>query len=140
MPRRIVIGALGLLAGGCGGPALGPSDVAGLYQATAFTVTATGARTDVLAQGGSVNLRLEGDGTTSGRLVMPAIPGFRLEPTDDDLAGRYVLGKSVLRLLPTAEGSFLDGVFFTSDPPELRAAIIFGVGGTGNVTLVLRRQ
>ncbi len=45
--------------------------VAGSYEATVFTVTIDGTTTDVLADGGSLELDLGTDRTVTGRLFIP---------------------------------------------------------------------
>jgi hypothetical protein len=46
--------------------------VAGHYRPTAWTVTAAGATTDVLAAGGQLPLYLDGGGLATGRVIAPA--------------------------------------------------------------------
>lgn len=48
-------------------------DVTGTYVATTFTIThGDGTTTDALAEGASLDITLEGDGSTSGTLEIPA--------------------------------------------------------------------
>ncbi len=125
----------------CGDGALAPAEVAGQYTATTFTIQLNGVTTELLARGASVNLQLKADGTTTGRLIMPAVSGVQLNPVDHDLAGTYLLSDDVIRLSQTADTSYLDDAFFTADPPELRAFItIADATRSGSVTLILTRQ
>jgi len=137
------IGVLAALvgAGGCGDGSVGPEEVAGRYSATTFAVQINGATTELLSRGASVDLELRADGTTAGRIILPAVSGVQLTPVDHDLAGTYTVGSNVVRLSQTADTSYLDGVFFTADPPELRSFItIADATRSGSVTLVLTRQ
>lgn len=139
--RRVWIAALALLTtiGGCGDSALGPSDVSGLYTATTFTIVMNGTTNELLSRGATVSLRLNPDLTTSGRITMPTVPGVQVVPVDDDLTGTYTLINGVVRL--TQQNSYLDGLNFTADPPELRAYISLSDGArTGDFSLVLTRQ
>lgn len=67
--------ALALTFGACGdnGPSVPTAaNVAGTYMATTFLATTGGVTTNMLTSGASVTLILGADGTTSGRLFVPA--------------------------------------------------------------------
>lgn len=137
---RVWVAAALLGAAGCGDGSVGPQEVAGRYQATTFSVQINGATTELLSRGASVDLELRADGTTAGRIIIPAVPGVQLTAVDHDLAGTYAVSSDVVRLNQTAD-TYLDGVFFTADPPELRSFItITDATRTGSVTLILTRR
>ncbi len=127
--------ALATLIVGCGDPVLGPADIAGQYQAKAFVIVVNGTTNELLSRGATVNLRLNADLTTSGRITIPIVPGVQVTAVDDDLTGTYTVNNGVVRL---TGNSYLDGLAFTADPPELRAFISFSDpnrAGTFNLTL-----
>lgn len=135
---RIRFLALATLIAGCGDPVLGPADIAGQYQAKSFVIVVNGTTTDILSRGATVDLRLNADGTTSGRVTIPIVPGVQVTAVDDDLTGTYTINNEVVRL---TGNSYLDGLAFTADPPELRAFISFSdPNRVGTFNLTLTRQ
>jgi hypothetical protein len=77
----------------CGDDGVGPDeitreDVTRGYSAVTFRTTTDGITTDQLAQGASLNIALQEDGTTTGGLLVPggAVGGGDL---DADLAGTF---------------------------------------------------
>jgi hypothetical protein len=89
MLRRSAL-CLALALAGCGDDDEGftptVDDVAGDYTATTFTF----GEVNLLGLGASVIARLDADGTTSGRLVVPD-PGGGDNALDEDLAGTWTL-------------------------------------------------
>ncbi len=130
--------ALATLIVGCGDPVLGPADIAGQYQTKSFVIVVNGTTNELLSRGATVNLRLNADGTTSGRVTIPIVPGVQITAVDDDLTGTYTIRNGVVRLVGN---SYLDGLAFTADPPELRAFISFSdPNRVGTFNLTLSRQ
>ncbi|NIR46649.1 MAG: hypothetical protein GWN99_19775 [Gemmatimonadetes bacterium] len=84
-------------------------EVAGAYSATTFTVR-NGGTTDVLAGGGSIDLVLNADGTTTGRLFVPDLfgPGTGI---DADLAGSWHFYGPRLELNHAADTFLRDMIF-----------------------------
>lgn len=73
--RRVaMIAALAGTLSACGEALTGPGGIAtGTYVAAAFSITQAGqAPVNVLADGGSLTIRINADGTTSGALVIPS--------------------------------------------------------------------
>lgn len=100
-------------------------DVAGAYSADpdfgalTFTSTTDGETIDQLAQGASISLRLDPDGTTEGQLLVPAGD----EDGSDiaaDLAGTWELNGDVVTLDHDAD------TFLRDMPLELRANQLVG--------------
>jgi hypothetical protein len=52
-----------------------PLQITGNYTATTFTITTAGATRDVIADGGSISITLNGAGLTDGQLLIPPAPG-----------------------------------------------------------------
>ena len=138
--RRYLIVGMALAAiGGCGDPVVGPGQVTGQYVAKSFTIVINGVSSEMLSRGATINLRLNPDLSTSGRMTMPAVPGVQATPVDDDLAGTYTVNNGIVRL--SQGDAYLDGLLFTADPPELRAFISLNDGTrTGTFAMVLTRQ
>lgn len=73
----VALAAATALVPGCGDDPVGPAlvdtraEVVGSWGATAFTVEQDGETTDVLAEGGSLELVFRDDGTTGGQLLVP---------------------------------------------------------------------
>lgn len=124
-----------VLAGGCEDPVDPTVEiVAGAYEATAFTVRIGGANTDVLAAGGSIDLVLAMDGTTSGRLFIPGAAAGGVD-IDQNLTGSWTLARRTVTLQ-------LDGDVFLRDLPlEADGERLEGEGdfGGGSVRVVLVR-
>lgn len=79
---RLLLASLALAAAialvpGCGDDPVSPelvdtrSEVVGSWGATTFTAEQDGETTDVLSEGGSLNLVFREDGTTGGQLLVP---------------------------------------------------------------------
>jgi|tagenome__1003787_1003787.scaffolds.fasta_scaffold19769771_2 hypothetical protein len=115
--RSIVapLAVLSLALGACGGEdTFSPTTetVAGSYAASAFTVTSSTGTTDLLANGATVTIVLATDGSTTGRLFVPAGAEGRGD-LDVDLAGTWTLAGSSVTF---AQGSdtFVRDVAFTA--------------------------
>jgi hypothetical protein len=96
------------------------ADVAGEYEATRFWVSGGIApmERDVLAAGGSIELTLNADGTTAGRLFVPELfggPGF-----EADLAGTWIFYGTRLELDHPAY-TFLREMVFAVEDGQLSA-------------------
>lgn len=77
-----------------GGPS--PADVVGSYEATTLTVTDGGSTNDALADGASITVTLDGDGTTAGTFVVPGSMSESGEEEVLDLQGTWTLeGRNV---------------------------------------------
>jgi hypothetical protein len=130
------------VAAACSDP-LEPADLAGNYVATRFTVQVPGASAvDALAIGASVQVELKADGTTTGRLVLPAIPGFSTLPADESLDGTFrVVSGDKVRLTQQAQ-TFVSDLIFVAEGRELRATYSFfdSQARPGAVMLTLTRQ
>lgn len=136
--RWALLAAVG--AGCSGATPLAPADLAGAYVATTISVVINGVTTNMLAKGASVSLSLTADGNATGRVVVPVLPGVQTVAVDDDLAGTYELIKDHVQLKPTV-GTYLSGMIFTADLPELRAYVtIQDPSRSGQFTLILRHQ
>jgi len=78
MKRALVLFAVITILSGCADnstepdtPKLTVDNVKGNYSTTAFKLTENGTLTDILAEGGYINLNLLVDGTTSGQFFIP---------------------------------------------------------------------
>ena len=141
MPGRLNRwGLVALLGLGCSTASLAPADLAGTYQATTMSVVINGVTTNMLTSGASVALNLTADGQATGRVVVPPIAGVQVVAVDDDLAGTYTVINNHIQLKPTA-GTYLSGLIFTADLPELRAYVTLnGATTQGQFTVILTRQ
>lgn len=92
-------------------------DVSGAYDATTFTASALGTDHDLLQSGASIHLVLEADGTTTGRLIVPA-SDLTGESVDADLAGTWSLKGSTVTLSQDAD-TFIRDVPLTVDGSQL---------------------
>ena len=92
------------------------SDVAGAYQATTFErETTDGTIDDQLALGASITLNLASDGSTTGRLFVPA-PDTTTTDFDADLAGTWSLNGPLVRLQHATNTFLVDiGFLFAND-------------------------
>jgi len=110
------------------------ADMAGTYSATTFTSTNGATTTDHLAVGGSLTLTLGPDGTTTGRLFVPAGAegGGDL---DADMAGTWTLTGSTVDFAQAAD-TFVRDMTFTAEPNRLRGSATFS--GT-TIRVVLER-
>jgi|GEM_PF-2069490 len=81
--------------------------LAGSYVATTFHESGIiDQRVDILAQGGSLTVRLTADFQVAGRLVIPANIGSNYPPTDTVYTGTFTLHCDTVRLQHT--GTSLD--------------------------------
>jgi hypothetical protein len=136
--RWVMLAAVGTACGGAS--TLAPADVAGTYVATTISVIINGVTTNMLVKGASVSLTLTADGKSTGRVIVPVIGGVQTVAVDDDLAGSYDLTKDHVQLKPTA-ATYLSGMIFTADLPELRAYLtIQDASRSGQLTIILRHQ
>ncbi len=78
------------------------TDVAGSYSATTLTTQEASVITDLLAQGSLLNVVLNADGTTTGRLFVPN-GGEQGGDFDADLAGTWVLHGDTVEFDHTAD-------------------------------------
>jgi hypothetical protein len=76
--------------------------VAGQYVATSFTTTEDGDDTDQLAQGATLSLTLNANGTAAGQLFIPA-ESTGEDELDASMAGTWTLEGSTVRLTQTAD-------------------------------------
>lgn len=81
---------------------LGPSDVAGTYNATTFDLVHNADTTDVLAAGGSLLITLMSNGSTSGHLTVPASLAGGTE-FNADLPGTFTISRDTLRFAHAAD-------------------------------------
>lgn len=83
--------------------------VAGTYSATTFLVV-DGGTVDVLAEGGSIEIVLNADGTTTGSLYIPDLFGDGIR--DEDLGGWWYFYGTRLEFTHPAD-TFLRDMFFS---------------------------
>src|SRR5688572_23165328 len=108
----------------CGDNGLEPSAVAGFYTATTLRGTTGGQVTDVLADGGSLNIALNNNGSTTGQVFVP-------EGSEDgsdlvaNLAGTWSLSGNTVTFQQAAD-TFLPDMNFTADGTTLVADQMFG--------------
>lgn len=109
--------AVAVLAGCGGGPTESTSptmsSVAGSYTATTFTAANGTGMSDLLAAGASVSAVLNVNGTTTGRLVVPAAAtgGTAI---DEDLTGTWTLANTQVTFSQSADTFLRDLVFTVS--------------------------
>ena len=84
--------------------------VAGSYTATTFTLNSGVGVVDLLEAGASVTATLDPDGTTTGRLLVPAV-GEGGSNLDEDLAGTWSLSGNTVTFTPSGS-TLLDDVDF----------------------------
>ena len=115
IPRVIVASAATLLACadvGTVSPLPTMQSVAGTYSASLLTIQeGDGAVEDLLAKGGFIDLDLRPDGSTTGRMFVPA-DGPDGDDYDSDLAGTWALADSTVTLDHAAD-TFLRDVPLT---------------------------
>jgi hypothetical protein len=131
---RMVALSLAVVLAGCGDDSFDPTvdNVAGIYSATTFTVTTVEGTVDVLAEGGSVTLTLDPDGTTTGRLLVPE-GGENGEDVDEDLAGTWGLDGNRVGFDQEAD-TFIGELDFTASEDRLTTEGTF-TGETVNLVL-----
>jgi hypothetical protein len=118
----------------CGGP-LEPSDIAGTYTATLFTISGEESG-DVLAAGGSLQLVLEADGSTSGTMVIPAVFSEDGVEVSLDLTGTFTVNDAIVSFNHVAD-TFVRDVMWEVDGSTLRTDATFS---DTSIEVVLTRQ
>lgn len=108
-------------------------EVAGSYVATTFTITSGGGVVDLLESGSTLELTLDADGTTAGRLFIPDLDAEG--DFDVDLTGTFVIRGDRIEIT-TGEDVFIDDVDFRYRSGRLTASF----SGTEEVVVVLERQ
>jgi hypothetical protein len=78
-------------------------DVAGAYEATVLTATQAGTEHDFIAAGAIIELVLDGGGTTSGYLSIPASDLSNGEAVDADMAGSWTLDGTTVHITQSAD-------------------------------------
>jgi len=142
--RRVRSGALALSmvisVAACGDP-IAPADVAGVYHATIFTVRFDNdVPIDVLAAGAALTIDLNADGTTTGELVVPVVPGVFSEAFTESMAGTYRLNDDRVTFDSEVD-TFVDDFVFIFEGGNLQATYTFFSGNrTGFVTMVLTKE
>ncbi|HEY7614876.1 MAG TPA: hypothetical protein VH764_17890 [Gemmatimonadales bacterium] len=91
-------------------------EVAGSYSATTLTLDTGAGPTDLLAFGASVDVTLDADGSTSGRLFVPG--GAPDGDLDEDLQGTWSLSGTTVTFTPSA-ATVLTDVDFAAGPNTL---------------------
>ena len=111
--------------------------VAGSYTASAFTTTAGGttggSATNVLSQGGSLQMTLGANGSVTGRLILPtAVAGAAV---NENLAGSWTLSGDTVRFTQTAD------TFVRDTPFLVRGNTLVGdrTFGTTRIQVTLRK-
>ncbi|MDT8435622.1 MAG: hypothetical protein RRA92_02595 [Gemmatimonadota bacterium] len=101
------------------------ADLVGSYAATVFTVTEDGSVADVLTVGGSLEIDLAADNTTSGSLVIPA--SLSESGTEEilSLAGTWSLSGSTVTFVQGAD-TFIRDSDWAASPGRLEAEEDFG--------------
>jgi hypothetical protein len=114
--------------------ALSPESLAGTYIATRFTLSGAIVG-DVLAEGGSLTITLNADGTTTGLLSVPAslLDG---EDFNASMGGTFTIGDQTLTFTQEAD-TFVRDLTWIVDGSELRAS---GTFSEVTVIVVLKRQ
>jgi len=103
--------ALTVAACGDNGPSFPTQQsVAGTYMATTFLATTGGVTTNLLTSGASVTLILNADGTTSGRLFVPASVAPQV---DAPLTGTWTFFSATDIDLSSNSDTFLRDMLFT---------------------------
>jgi hypothetical protein len=127
--------ALTIAACGDNGPkVLTPQAVAGTYVATTLLATTGGSTTNMLASGASVTLILGADGTTSGRLFVPA----SITPqVDAPLTGTWTFFNATDIDLASNSDTFLRDMLFTVGGNTLVGDQTFGAV---RIQIVLTKQ
>jgi hypothetical protein len=127
-----------LLTLGCGGDdSFSPTveNVAGTYQASTLTATQSGITVNLLSLGGAVDIVLNQDGTTTGRVFAPGLDQGG-QDLDVDLAGTWTLqGETVT--FDQAGNTFIRDIPFTAGPNRLQGE---GTFNTVTVRLTLTRD
>jgi hypothetical protein len=123
---------VGLLLVACGGgDSFSPSvdTVSGAYHATTLTATQGLITSNFLQSGGFLNVTLNSDGTTSGRLFLPGASETGGD-LDVDLAGTWSLTGSRVSFVQQGD-TFIRDVPFTASRNSLTADSTFNQGSAG---------
>jgi hypothetical protein len=115
---------LTLALAACNDDPTAPASPTGAYQATRWTATSSGTTTDVLAAGGSFTITLTPQGTTTGRLFVPASVTGQGD-FDADLTGTWTQSGSTI-LFSHAADTFVRNVSFTIQGSTLVGDRTFG--------------
>lgn len=137
--RRSLLPALLLLTLSCGGddPPFSPTPetVAGTYQASSLTGTQSGITVNLLSLGASVEMVLNEDFTTTGRVFAPGLDEGG-QDLDIDLAGTWALQGETVTFSHTGD-TFIRDVPFTVSPNRLQGE---GTFRTVTIRLTLTKQ
>lgn len=146
LPGKLMVALVGMALSACGDDGTGPdgivrADILGTFDATTFTVTEGGSTTDLLQAGGDIELTLEGNGTTTGRIFVPE-QGEGGTDLDESLAGTYAFDEATGRVtFDQAADTFVRDVDFTAvrsgGKVLLQGTETFG---TATVNVVLTRR
>jgi hypothetical protein len=119
----------------CGDSPFSPTvdNVSGDYHASVLRATQAGLTSDFLANGGSLDVTLESNGTTSGRLFLPngSDTGGDL---DVDLTGTWTLNGKIVTFIQEGD-TFIRDVPFTAARNSLSAESTFNAGTTSEFTI-----
>ena len=110
-----------------------PESIAGTYEAGTFTLSGQ-VSADVLAEGGSLTITLNADGTTSGSLLVPAALNEGVDFTAD-MAGTFSLVGDSLSFSQNAD-SFVRDMSWTVNGSDIEGSGTFS--GT-TIVVVLNR-
>ena len=127
--------ALTIAACGDNGPNVpNQQSVAGTYVATTLLTTSGGVTTNQLAAGSTITLTLNADGTTSGRIFVPASTAPQV---DQSLAGTWTFFNATDIDLASNTDTFLRDMLFTVAGNTLTGDQTFG---STRIQVVLTKQ
>lgn len=129
-----------LTVAACGDDSTGPSraDVAGDYTATTLVITASGQTINALAAGVTLDVTLNSDGTTTGRLFTPAEFNDPDEgDLDTDLSGTWTLNGNTVTFQQSGD-TFVRDLRFTFRNDRLEADQTLPSGERFQVVLTMR--
>lgn len=132
----VLTGALLLTACGDSPTESSPPEVAGSYEATTLTVTEGESTTDALAEGASLAVSLESDGSTTGTFVVPASMSETGEEEVLDLEGSWTRDGRTVRFDHDADTFLRDMALQVADG-RLEGEETFG---SETVRVVLERR
>lgn len=135
--RQLPVLAIALaLFSACGKDSTAPSDLVGVYWATTFEVTLAGqSPIDVLAAGGSLQIQIATDNSTSGTLIVPASLNDG-EAMDASMAGTAVQSDNRVVFQQSAD-TFVRDLTWSYDGSTLR--VTNQTAGVGSFTITLTR-
>ena len=110
-------------------------DVAGSYQASSLTGTQSGITVNLLSLGATVEIELNENGTTTGRVFAPGLDAGG-QDLDVDLAGTWTLQGETVTFNPTSN-SFIGDIPFTASPNRLQGE---GTFNTVTIRLTLSKE